>query len=126
MALTDTFNAGRARRGGSGALSSPLEDDLQPAIAGWNSHVRLVKRESFRPGRAMKAGLCATNTDEPRQDRKVAAVSHAVRVPQINLAGVRKGKGRPSMLVEQGCTALFFKECNGLSSIGSQMATATI
>ncbi len=55
----------------------------------------------------MKAGSCATETDEPRQDRKVAAVSHVLRVPQGYLAGVWKEWSSLGVTVEQRCTTLF-------------------
>ncbi len=71
----------RAKRGGSGALHP------QSAIAGLKSRPRLVAVGSVVAEAALRAGSRATETREPRQVRKEAAVSGPFRVPRGCLVG---------------------------------------
>ncbi len=63
-----------------------------------------------RPGDgALKAGSHATPTHEPRQDRKVAAVSGRWRVPWGGLAGATAPSGdRAVRSSKAGCTVTTF------------------
>jgi hypothetical protein len=59
--------------------------NLQPAIAGLNSYVRSELCEVWLMQVVLTNGSYATETHEPRQVRKEAAVSGIFRVPQDSL-----------------------------------------
>ena len=63
---------------------------------------------------AMKTGSCATDTYEPREARKGAAVSRIFRVPQGHLVGVNYGGNARKGESKVGCTAInyfvYFRE----------------
>ena len=68
-----------------GALAAPSRP--QSAIAGWNASYEVARMAVPGAHVAMKVRSCATRSYEPRQDRKVAAVSNRSSVPQGSLAG---------------------------------------
>src|SRR5712691_2538475 len=85
----------RARWGASGALNP------QPALAGPMLAFGPPVRD--RPGNgASKAGSRATSTCEPRQDRKVAAVSGPWWVPRGRLTGATSPDAAESSAVNGG------------------------
>ena len=75
------LSVGRAKRGDSGALILHLAEDLQTAQAGCNSRMRRLFQGDASRQSTLMAGPYATDCDESRQDRKVAAVSQWIRVP---------------------------------------------